>query len=71
MHPYDEFCDFDWEHVSPHVDFFVFFHAIGWFLFSFVIRNRLMLHSLSVLDEIIGTNILFFFMLILDQYSRH
>ena len=50
---YDRDCSFTYENVSKIIDFYVTAHFVNWFIAALIVRNTLLLHIWSILDEII------------------
>lgn len=55
MHTYDDNCEFQWENLYDNMDHYFAIHLINWFLASLIVRDSLILHVWSILDEILGT----------------
>lgn len=53
MHTYDDNCEIELDNILSNFDHYYLCHIIMWFLVSFIVRNRFVLHTWSVLDEII------------------
>jgi len=53
MHTYDDHCDFGWENIYDNLDHYFLQHLTGWFFGSFIFRDALMLHTVSILHEIL------------------
>lgn len=56
MHTYDDNCEIELDNILDNFDHYYLCHLIMWFLVTFVVRNRIVLHTWSILDEIIGNS---------------
>ena len=61
MHTYDDNCELEWQNIWDNFDHYYLCHLGFWFIASFMIRNRIVLHSFALLDEVIGISRNFFF----------
>lgn len=50
---YDRDCGLNYENVKKIVDFYFIAHFLNWFFAALIVRDSLMLHIWSVLDEVI------------------
>lgn len=53
MHTYDDNCELTWENFLSNFDHYYACHLFGWFVMAFMLRNRLLIHTWSILDEFI------------------
>ena len=53
MHTYDDHCEINMENVLSNFDHYYLTHLIGWFILGFMIRNRFLLHTWGLLDELV------------------
>jgi phosphatidylserine synthase 2 len=51
MHTYDDHCELTLEHVWDQMDHYFLVHWVDWFLASFVLRDAIVCHLWSILDE--------------------
>lgn len=63
MHTYDDNCELEWENIWDNFDHYFAIHVINWFCAALIVRDPYILHTWSILDEIIGIYIYFFFIL--------
>lgn len=53
MHTYDDDCEITFENVWSNFDHYYLCHLLGWFVLGFMIRDRFLLHSWGLMDEIV------------------
>ncbi len=53
MHTYDDHCEINFENVWSNFDHYYLCHLLGWFVLGFMIRNRFLLHSWGLMDELV------------------
>lgn len=54
MHTYDDNCDFEFANIFDNLDHYFAIHLINWFCATLIVRDAYILHTWSILDEIIG-----------------
>lgn len=52
-HTFDDNCELTLENVLSNFDHYYISHLFGWFVLTFMLRNRFLVHSWAMLDEII------------------
>ncbi len=57
MHTYDDNCDFEWKNIYDNLDHYYLMHLIGWFVVTLMIRDPIILHFWSLLDEVLGNKV--------------
>jgi hypothetical protein len=51
---YDDNCDLEWANLYDNLDHYYLMHLVGWFVAALMIRDTLVVHFWSILDEILG-----------------
>jgi hypothetical protein len=54
MHTYDDNCELEVENILDNFDHYFAIHVINWFFAALIVRDAYILHTWSILDEIIG-----------------
>ena len=52
-HTFDDECDFTWENLYSNFDHYYVAHLLGWFVLTFVVRDRFVIHSWAMMDELV------------------